>query len=104
MKKSDGGSRKEDHRHMCMRVNGVTVELNLEFAVRMTRVMISGGFLGLANENVFGQVPCMMSSMVIVGLVMKIPITCFTNWMERRMVNGIVTKSRLMKLLGLHFR
>ena len=94
MKKLDGGSSKDDQRHMYMSVNGVTVELNLEFAVWMTCVMISGGFLGLANENVLGQVSCMMSSMVIIGLMMWVPITCFTNWMERRMVNGVVTKSR----------
>ena len=94
MKKSDGGSSKDDQRHMYTSVNGVTTELNLEFAVRMIRVMISGGFRGLANEKVLGQVSCMMSSTVIVGLMMWVPITCFINWMERRMVNGVVTKSR----------
>ena len=94
MKKLDGGSSKDDQRHMYMSVNSVMVELNLEFALWMTRLMISGGFLGLVNEKVLGQVACMMSSTVIVGLMMWVPITCFTNLMERRMVNGVVTKSR----------
>ena len=70
MKKSDGGSSKDDQRLMYTSVNGATAELNLEFAVPMTRVTISGGFLGLANEKVLGQVSCMMSSTVIVGLMM----------------------------------
>ena len=55
---------------------------------------ISGGFLGLANEKVFGQVAWMMSWTVIVELMIRVPVTCFKNWMERRMVNGDVTKSR----------
>ena len=82
----------------------IVTKLNLEVAVRMTRMTMSGGFLGLANEKILGQVACMMSSTVIVGLMMWVPITCFTNWIERRMVNGVVTKSRWMKLSGLHFR
>ena len=104
VERSDGCNNKKNQRHMYMSVNGVTLELNLEFAVRVECVSMSGGFLGLANENVFGQASCMMSPVVIVGLMMWVPITCFRNWMERRMVNGVVTKSRWMKLLGLHFR